>query len=253
MLPLPVVNVSDQNDAFEAVIPSNGRARLLLTCEHASNRLPGPWAWQPEDEWLRETHWAWDIGAAAMTRALAERLEGAAVLARFTRLLVDPNRPPEAPDLFLEQAEGRRVALNRDLTDAERRGRVARYHRPLHAAIDRVAESCRPALLVAIHSFTPVWDGVPREVEVGVLHSDQPELAARWAEELRAGSDYEVRINEPYSGERQLIYSVYTHAQTGGMPGLELELNQRLLIDRDSRAALTGLLSEVLSGTLLDL
>ena len=242
----------ETTDAFQILLPPERRPRLLLTCEHATNRLPEPWSWSPRDVWLRDTHWAWDIGAAAITRSLAEHLGAAAVLARFSRVLVDPNRPMDAPDLFIERAEGRPVRLNRSVTQAERQRRVDGYYRPLHDAIDRVAQWCVPELIVAIHSFTPVFDGVPREVEIGILHHGQATRAERWRAALAVASDHTVCINEPYPGEPRLIYSIFTHARNApalrgeSCPGLELELSQKLLTDATSREALAPLLARLL-------
>src|SRR5262249_15286085 len=103
---------SHVDDHVEVVCAGEGQARALFTCEHASERLPDPWRWASDDEWIRGTHWAYDLGAADLARELALELDAVAVLSRFSRLLADPNRPEHSPDLCRASAEGRAIQLN---------------------------------------------------------------------------------------------------------------------------------------------
>src|SRR5204863_560838 len=97
----------------------------LITCEHASAELPSPWTLSPEDSWLEGTHWTFDLGARPLARALCESLGAVGVLARFSRLVADPNRPPESEDLFRQTAEGRTIAMNERIDEADRDRRLA--------------------------------------------------------------------------------------------------------------------------------
>ncbi len=203
---------------------------LMLTCEHASTDLPAPWRWPESDAWLVGTHWSFDFGAAALTEALARATGAPAVLAGFTRLLVDPNRPLDSDTLFRDRAEGRSVSLNVAVSPSDRAARIDGYWRPFHAAVDEVAIPHRPRLLLSIHSFTPVYEGVRRAVEVGVLHAGEPVLAAQWQRAL-ATHGYDVRVDEPYVGAGGFIYSAETHAARAGARTLELEFRQDLLAD----------------------
>ncbi len=237
-----------QTGAYEIFVGTGGEAPLLITCEHASNRLPEPWQWHPQDQRLVDTHWAWDPGAADVVRELADEVGAAAVLARFTRLLVDPNRPLDASDLFRELCDDQPVALNLDITESDRHRRLSLYYEPYHDAIDTVIAERRPDFLLAIHSFTPLYEGHNRSVEIGVLHCDQPELASRWRD-LLAESGMDVRVNEPYSGGDGFMYSPWRHASNAGCPGLELELRQDLLAHNDRRAELVEWIRYALSET----
>lgn len=235
-------------EAFEIIVPGDGSSRVLLTCEHASNRLPAPWTWPEGDRRLIEQHWAIDIGADAFTRDLADALNGVGVVARFTRLLVDPNRPLDSPTLFRTEADGLPVSLNTGLSEADRIRRIEGYYRPYHAAIDRCIEAIRPTLVLAIHSFTPVFEGKPRSVEIGVLHSEQLALAQEWRHSL-AGSGMDVRVDEPYSGGAGFMYSPYYHALLADCPAIELEFRQDILGDPARRPELVHWVQQALRET----
>src|SRR5690606_25270112 len=122
------------HEAFEAIEGAR-EAPIFLTCEHASERLPAGYEWPAGDRRLVGTHWAFDLGAAAITEELAAALRAPAVLSRFSRLLIDPNRPADSDTLFRAEAEGEPVELNRDLDEAERQRRLERFHAPFHEAI----------------------------------------------------------------------------------------------------------------------
>lgn len=229
------------HEAFEA-LDGDVDAPVFLTCEHASERLPDGYAWPAGDERLVGTHWAFDLGAAEIVRELAEALRAPAVLSRFSRLLVDPNRPEGADTLFRAQAEGAPVELNRNLDDEERTRRLDRLHRPYHDAIHQRLPGHRAAVLFSIHTFTPVYEGNVRQVEVGVLFDTQEELAARVARAIHAAG-FVTRLNEPYSGREGLIYAAEHHAQAHGRKALELEVRQDLAVRPEVRARLVDALA----------
>ncbi len=129
----------DWTDAAE-LIDGDLEGRLVFTCEHASAALPEPWTWPPQDRWIIDTHWAIDIGAADFTRRVAAHLNAPAVLSRFSRLLIDPNRPLDSDTLFRENAEGRTVHLNESLLEAERSRRIERFYHHYHAAVSSIVE-----------------------------------------------------------------------------------------------------------------
>lgn len=226
----------ETNEATEVVI--GGSAPVLITCEHASNRMPEPWQWPGEDLWLVEQHWAWDPGAAEASRRLAMALGGVAVLSRFSRLLVDPNRPLDAPTLFRDVADGRRVHLNPP-DGADRARRIAGYYEPYHAMLAHWVQRLRPRLVLGMHSYTPLYEGSVRKVELGVLYCEGEDRhlcegrAQRWRDAYEADG-WDARLNEPWSGLEGLMYSPDRHAREAGCPALELEIRQDLLA-RDDR------------------
>ncbi len=210
---------------------------MALTCEHASQRMPEPWEWPAADHWLVGTHWAYDIGAAELVRELVEEVGGVAVLSRFTRLLADPNRPEGSPTLFRTAADGHAVELNRGLSEAERERRLERLWRPYHRAVDEAVAGSRSAVALSVHTFTPVYEGAQRRLEVGVLFDREQELARALGDALAAEGLW-VELNEPYSGKEGLIYAIDRHARAHGRRAVELEVRQDLAVDDFFRARL---------------
>lgn len=231
------------HDAFE-IIGGAAAAPVFLTCEHASERLPEGYAWHPGDERLRGTHWAYDLGAADIVSELARALGAPAVLCRTSRLLVDPNRPKDSDTLFRREAEGALIELNRDLTDAERSRRLELYYDPYHAAISRELARSSAEVVFSVHSFTPVYEGHARPMELGVLFDREEALAERAARVLRAVG-FVTAMNEPYSGKDGLIHAAEHHAQAHGRRALELEVRQDLAVLPEFRARLVEALRRV--------
>lgn len=230
---------ADPRDAAE-VIEGDAHARVLLTCEHASNALPAPWAWPDDDAWLVDTHWAIDLGIGDVTRDLARALGAPAILARFSRLLVDANRDPGADTLFRTLADGHPVRLNQALTHDERHRRITSFHEPYHAVADGMLARYPHALVLSMHSFTAIYEGGPaRPMEIGVLFDREEALAHAVAASM-ARDGWVVALNEPYSGRDGLIYSADRHAVRHGRRALELEVRQDVAVDLSRRAALVA-------------
>jgi predicted N-formylglutamate amidohydrolase len=210
---------------------------FVFTCEHATNALP---EWEPEasERATLAAHWGWDIGAADLTRALALLTGSCAVISRFSRLVCDPNRDPQEPSFVMEAIDGVPLSWNRAVDAAERERREARYFAPYHAAIDHALELRRAVgtepRLVSIHSFTPVYLGMARPMEIGVLFDAWDEHAWRLEGALAADGFAAVQ-NAPYSGFDGLIYSANRHGRAHGLVYLELEVRQDL-IDEPAKA-----------------
>lgn len=233
------------NDACE-IVEVPGGAGIVVTCEHASERMPEPWEWPAADRWLVGTHWAYDIGAAELTRDLVEDLGGTAVLSRFSRLLADPNRPEGSPTIFRAEAEGHPVELNRGLSDDERERRLVRLWRPYHRTVSAVVRASEAPVLMSLHTFTPVYEGESRDLEVGVLFDTEEELAASLAEALREAGLH-VALNEPYSGREGLIFAIDRHARAHDRRAVELEVRQDLAVEEVFRRRLVSALGPWLS------
>ncbi|UJR79004.1 N-formylglutamate amidohydrolase [Sandaracinus amylolyticus] len=230
------------DEAWEVVRAGSG-AGVLVTCEHASQRLPEPWRWSARDEArLVGTHWAYDLGAAELAREYAAAIGGVAVLSRFSRLLADPNRPEGSPTLFRDVADGERVELNASIDPAEREIRLDAYYRPFHAAVDREVAASHAPILLAMHTFTPLYEGTPRALEIGVLFDEEEALAAELIDTF-AAAGLKVAPNEPYSGRAGLIHVVDRHARTHGRRAIELEVRQDLAVDPAFRARFVSLLA----------
>ena len=217
-----------------AEIAGDPHAGMVVLCDHASNALPpeyGGLGLSPAD---LQRHIAFDPGAAAVATALAGRLGVPAVLSGFSRLLIDPNRGEDDPTLIMRLSDGAVVPGNAKVDDAERANRIARFHAPYHAAVERAIEAGfavkRPPVLVSIHSFTPVWRGIPRPWQVGILWDKDPRLAVPLIERLAADSALTVGDNEPYHGALRND-CLYRHGTAGGIAHALVEIRQDLIAD----------------------
>lgn len=231
----------EEHEAFE--IAGDPRAGpFVLTCEHASNRLPAGFEAAPDDRPFLADHWGWDVGAADLVRDLAARTGSCAVFSRFSRLVCDLNREPGEHDFVVTEVEGHALALNRGVDAAERRRRRALWFDPYHDAVDRVlGERCAAGSEVrvcSVHTFTPVWRGNPRRLEVGVLF-DAHEAHARSLCAALAREGFATALNEPYSGYEGLIYAARRHGRAHRVVYLEIEVRQDL-VDTPSRARAVG-------------
>lgn len=235
-------------DAIEAVEQIDGDfdSRVVFTCEHASAELPEPWTWPGEDRWLVDTHWASDIGAAAFTRRVAQLMNAPAALSRFSRLLIDPNRPLDSDTLFRENAEGRTVHLNEALLEAERARRIDRFYLPYHAAVSAMVERSRGDTVFSIHTFTDNYEGEARALEIGVLFDHDEALARAVANQLEA-TGLRVALNEPYTGKGGLMYSASTHATRHGRRAVEIEVRQDLATDPGQHERLVGAIASAVA------
>lgn len=206
---------------------------LVLSCEHASARLPPPLETTASDrEWMG-THWALDIGARSVTLGIAECTRSPAVLARFSRLVCDPNRHPDRPDLVRDSVEGVPLSFNQGIDAAEVKRRIDTYHEPYHQALDRVLahrlESPDPVLFFSIHSCTPIWERRLRTMDIGILFDRYDAEAKALQRELEAEGFF-VALNEPYSAMGTgLMYAAERHGQEHDITHLELEFNQALI------------------------
>jgi predicted N-formylglutamate amidohydrolase len=214
------------------VIPGRRDSRLLITCEHASCQLPPQYdnlGVAPEE---LEGHIAWDIGAAEVSRFLANALSSPAVLSGASRLMIDCNRHENDHDLIVEMSDGIAVPGNVGIDGAERSRRLESFYRPYHEAIDEMLAEHRCALLLSIHSFTPelrtAAGSGQRPFDVGVLFDDHERHAHALGRAL-TDTGLAVRYNEPYSGLQGLIFSARSHGLRHGRKYLELELNNVLL------------------------
>lgn len=222
---------------------------FVFTCEHAANDVD-EWTPSAGDRALLADHWGWDIGAADLTRSLAARTGSCAVLSRFSRLVCDPNRDPAEPGFVVEAVGERSVSFNRGIDAAERQRRRERYFDPYHAAIERTLAARShlgtPVRLCAIHSFTPVYLGDARPMQVGVLFDAWDEEAWR-LEGALAAEGFAAALNAPYSGKQGLIYSASRHGRARGLVYLELEVRQDLIDTRGKAQAVAERVARALA------
>ncbi len=218
-----------------AVENASAGGDVLLICEHASSRLPERAGDLGLDAQALTSHIAWDPGALAVARLMAAALDATLVYQRFSRLIYDCNRPPDSPAAMPETSEIYRIPGNEDLSTAERYARTAALYVPFHdqvAAIiaERQAVGRQP-VLVTMHTFTPVYFGKPRDVEVGILHDEDSRLADAML--LAAGADgpYRIERNQPYGPADGVTHSLKLHALPNGLMNVMIEVRNDLVRD----------------------
>jgi len=211
------------------VLNPDGAAPVVLICDHASPAIPGALNDLGLDTSALGHHVAVDIGASDVTRSLSRRLDAPAVLAGYSRLLIDMNRPTGDPESILEISDGIPVPGNRGLSEEEIAGREETFFWPYHRAIaDITAQLWRrgPApVLFSVHSFTPSLNGEERRWDVGVLWNRDPRLALPLIQNLCRRDVLRVGDNEPYSG-REKAYTIDRHAGAQGLPACAVEIRQ---------------------------
>jgi predicted N-formylglutamate amidohydrolase len=218
---------------------SDGRAHVLLVCDHAGKRIPARLDGLGISEEALSRHIGWDIGAADLTRRLATLLDAPAVLCHTSRLVIDPNRRPVSAGSIPPVSDGCVVPGNEHLTEAEIRRRIDEHFLPYHRTIAHRIGAFRRAgivpVLVAVHSFTPHMNGEDRPWSVGVLWRGDQRLSSPVLAFLRAQGGFIVGDNQPYSGIADFGITVTFHAQRPRLPHVMFEVRQDE-IDTTARA-----------------
>ena len=230
-----------------AVIVHNpgAAAPILLICDHAGRRIPrrlGDLGLPPEE---LERHIAWDIGAAGLARRLADELGAELILQTYSRLVVDCNRDPGEAAIAPEISDGAPVPGNVALAPEALAARIAEIHAPYHAAI-AAALDLKDALVVSVHSFTPVLQGFQRPWQVGVLHSHDSPASTHLLGALQAMDGLVVGDNQPYAMDG-IDYTIPRHAKARGLDYLELEVRQDLVADAAGQEAMAALLAPLIA------
>jgi predicted N-formylglutamate amidohydrolase len=222
---------------------------LLLVCDHASCRFPESLGDMGLDPFARRCHLAIDIGAGSLTESLARKTAATAVLAQYSRLIVDCNRQLMDPGAFLEYGDGILVPGNRNLHQDEKERRANAIYWPYHRAIDeqvkRLSALGTPPAFIAIHSFTPVLNGEARPWQVGILWDKDRELAEIFIEGFRAAG-YHTGDNEPYSGKAPQDYTIDTHAEPPGLPHVGIEIRQDLIDNIEGVETIARLMQRII-------
>ena len=240
-------------DAPFTLIPPapGGTSPLLFLCDHASNAVPADYRSLGLPQPMFETHIAYDIGAAQVTRALAEAYGAAALLGGVSRLLIDLNRGVDDPTLVMKLSDGSIIPGNRDAGKDEVARRLARFHAPYHAAIrEQIARIGPAAILISIHSFTPAWKNVPRPWEMGVLYGRDGRLARPLMRHL-AAAGFVVGDNEPYAGALEGD-TLDTHGTKTGHANVLIEIRQDFLVHPVMAASFAARLKPIVDGALAE-
>ena len=227
-----------------------GSSVFFLTCDHAGRVIPRRLGrlGLPEHETLR--HIAWDIGIGAVGQRLSRLLDASVIRQSYSRLVIDCNRDPKVPSSIPEISETTEIPGNRSLGEDARAVRVETIFRPYHdaiaAALDRRAAAGRASVLVALHSFTPVYKGVARPWHAAVLYNRDARFAHLLFTLLRAERGLVVGENEPYAVSDLTDYTVPVHAERRGLPHVEIEIRQDQIAETAGQAAWAERLARLL-------
>ena len=229
-------------------VNGGGRSSYVLVCEHASNQLPTSLGTLGLPEAELQRHIAWDIGAEKVARLLSRLMDAPLVLQRYSRLAYDCNRPPDSADAMPEISETTHIPGNRHLSPDDRLMRTREIYRPFHAAIadvlDRRAAYGTRSMVVTIHSFTPVYKGTPRTVELGILHDRDRGLAD---ELITSFPGVDARLNEPYGPDDGVLHTLNLHAAPRGLSHAMIEIRNDFLLDERGQAEWAERLSAALA------
>lgn len=240
------IHDSAAGDVVDVINP-RGQGDFVLVCEHASNAIPADLHNLGLSAATLETHVAWDPGALAVAREMARALDAPLVASRFSRLLYDCNRGWGAPDAIAVRSEWTDIPGNKDLGEDQRRARFEHYYVPFRDAVsgclDARASRPRPPVLLTIHSFTPVFTGLRREVEIGILHDQDPRFAHALLAAVASESALAVRLNEPYGPQDGVDHTLHLHGVRRGLLNAMIEIRHDLIASTDTQRALAAMLS----------
>jgi len=236
----------DEPPAFQVLNP-NGASPFLLTADHAGRVIPRALGMLGVAAGDLRRHIAWDIGIAGVTERLAAALDATAILQTYSRLVIDCNRQPHVPSAFPELSEATPIPGNAGLTAADKAARQAAIFDPYHAEIARlIAVKAKKPIYVAMHSFTPVYHGLARPMEVALLYNRAPRLSHALAALLRAEEKFVLAENDPYRVTDETDYGVPVHAERGGLDYLEIEIRQDLIEDAAGQENWAAILARLL-------
>ena len=242
--PLPVETVN-----------AGGRSIFLLSCEHAGRAVPERLAGLGVGAADMARHIASDVGAEEVSRRLSALLDAPLVVQRYSRLVVDCNRPFAAPDCFAELSDGTHIPGNRELTDRQRRLRFEEVHQPFHrtlaALLDQRAVQGAASILVAVHSFTPrLTGGRERPWHLGALSNRDGRFAVRFLDTFRSQNPMiNAAHNEPYQVDDLTDYTIPVHGEARGIPHLLLEIRNDLIGDEEGQHRWAQLVAAALIAT----
>ncbi|WOI56234.1 N-formylglutamate amidohydrolase [Palleronia sp. LCG004] len=242
-----------ENEPVVEVVNPAARSAVVLVCEHASNVVPAELGGLGLDAATLESHIAWDPGAMAVARGLAEKLDAVLVAGRVSRLVYDCNRPPGAPGAIVERSEDIAVPGNHDLDPDTRAARVAGYYEPFRERLARVIGGVGNPVVVTIHSFTPIFMGQPRAVEIGILHDVDTRLADAMLDVARAHTDLLVCRNAPYGPEDGVTHTLREHGIAHGHPNVMIEIRNDLIAGPEAQARMAGTLAAWIQQALRDM
>ena len=236
---------------------ADGGSPFVLIADHAGQKIPARLGDLGVPQAELDRHIGWDIGIAGVTGKLSEKLDAFALLQTYSRLVIDCNRPLQAPGSIAAVSDGTRVPGNEGLDDQARAARAQEIFAPYHARItrelDRRSGQAVAPVLVSLHSFTPTFDGFVRPWHAGILYHRDTRLAHALLAALRAEPGLVVGDNEPYAVSDATDFAIPVHGEQRGLLHVELEIRQDLIADAQGQEEWAKRLARILPVLLQDL
>jgi predicted N-formylglutamate amidohydrolase len=230
------------------VLNAHGRAPAVLVCEHASRFIPAELNGLGLTSEAAISHAAWDIGALDLATELAQMLDAPLVAARISRLVYDCNRPPEAPGAIPAQSEVFPIPGNTNLNDEQRADRAREVYEPFRALLGQVLDQHpQPPAVITIHSFTRIYNGVTRAVELGILHDSDDRMAQALLQAAKARTDMRTEMNQPYAASDGVTHTLRDQAGPRGLANVMIELCNDLIDTPAGVARIAAQLGPVLN------
>src|SRR3982074_1025499 len=228
-----------------------GGSPFLLTCDHYGRLIPQSLGDLGMPAGERARHFAWDIGVGGVREALSKQLGAHLIAQRYSRLVIDCNRPPDAPGSIPRISEATVISGNeglaRDAIEARRRWIFDPYHRRIPEGVDAPPRDSVPTVLVSLHIFTPVYAGIARPWHIGTLYHRDTKLPPLLLKLLRAEADLVVGDNEPYAGSAETDYTIPVHGEARGLMNTGIEIRQDLIADHAGERLWADRLARILA------
>jgi len=241
-----VPDLTHQNIAN--IINPNGKSDFVLICEHASCHIPE----QYQDLGLTQdqihTHIGWDIGAQGLSEKLALQLDAPLIVQTHSRLLYDCNRPPSSKTAVPSKSESTHIPGNSALSSQQKQARADAFYYPFHQSISEFLDTRagKNTYIVTIHSFNPIYKGVERSLDMGIIH----DLDTAWAEKLTLAAqsinDVQTLLNEPYSAADEVTHTLQLHGTNRSIPNVMIEIKNNVIDSSAGQQKYAGLLKQLL-------
>ncbi len=235
-------------------VNKDGTAPIVLVCEHASSYIPKIFNGLGLDADVSNSHIAWDPGALDLAMCLSRRFDASLIHSNISRLVYDCNRPSGDASAMAKHSEVFEVPGNANISSSEAQERIEQIYIPFADALDEViaakkAQNIVPAL-ITIHSFTPVYFGQKRDVEIGILHASDQRLADEMLLLAPTISDLKIERNQPYGPKDGVAHTLKVHGLKNNLPNVMIEVRNDLLTDQNGVEKICNILSDLISKAL---